>query len=72
MTSEQEQLALSQQASTNSGRPLDRRRFMESAAAVGALLGLDASVSQGAAAASAKGAASIDSRLPDGTEFVSW
>ena len=64
MKSDQEQLA-----STNSGRPLDRRRFMESVAAVGVLLGLDAS---GGEAAAAGGSAGDDSRLPDGTEFVSW
>jgi len=50
---------------------LDRRRFMESAAAVGVLLGLDGDIWGPAAAAEAKGA-SGDSRLPDGTEFVSW
>src|SRR6478609_6971898 len=70
MTTEVQQFAASQ-ASTHSGRPLDRRRFMESAAAVGAILSLDATLFDGAFAAPSKGAFA-DSRLPDGTEFVSW
>ena len=53
-------------------RSIDRRRFMESAAAVGAMLTLDASVWGRAVAAQANGKASADSRLPDGTEFASW
>jgi hypothetical protein len=69
MKTEQEQL-VSRQSPTDPGRSLDRRRFMESAATVGAILGVDAGV-WGQAAAANKGA-SDDSRLPDGTEFVSW
>ena len=68
MKSEQEQVVSSEYSSTSPTRPLDRRRFMESAALVGATLGLDASIWGAAAAAGA----STNSRLPDGTEFVSW
>ena len=47
---------------------LDRRRFLESAAVIGAVLGLD-----GSAWAKASGDADMaNSRLPDGTEFPRW
>jgi hypothetical protein len=68
MKSEHEQAAPSQtQGRTN--RKVDRRRFMESAAAVGAILGLDGGIWGEGALAQAKDA---DSRLADGTEFVRW
>src|SRR6185437_6001919 len=69
MKTEEEQ-QVSRQPSTNSGRSLDRRRFMEGAATVGAILGVDGSV--GGQATAANKSAPDDSRLPDGTEFVSW
>ena len=50
-----------------SSRPLDRRRFMESAAAVGTILSLEGGLRGQAEAAQA----STD-RLPDGTEFARW
>src|ERR1041385_849559 len=53
--------------SENPAPLLNRRRFMESAAVVGTVLGMDAAVGGRAAAANAG-----DSRLPDGTEFASW
>src|SRR6185437_5870764 len=64
-----EQAAISSQSADKNGQMMDRRRLMESAAAVGAILGLDAGVWGEAAAA---GNSAADSRLPDGTEFVSW
>jgi len=70
MNSEQEQSAVSSISDGKTSRSIGRRHFMESAAAVGAALGLDASI-WGPAAAAPTGA-STDSRLPDGTEFVSW
>ena len=70
MKSEQEQSAASSLSDRKTGRSIDRRRFVESAAVLGAVVGLDASV-WGPAAAAAAGT-STDSRLPDGTEFVSW
>jgi hypothetical protein len=71
MKPEQELSAASSHSEGNTGRPVDRRRFMESAAVVGAALGLDAGI-WGQAAAAPVPAASTDSSLPDGTEFVSW
>ena len=58
---------------------VDRRRFLEYAAGVGAMIGLggkafglaEKDVITGAAQSDHKGA-STDSRLPDGTEYVSW
>lgn len=55
-----------------SDQAVDRRRFMESTAVMAAALGLDGNVWGRAAAAEAGSAASADSRLPDGTEFVRW
>jgi hypothetical protein len=52
----------------SSNRSLDRRRFLESAAVIGAVLGLDGS----AWAKAAGGADMVNSRLPDGTEFPRW
>ena len=71
MKPEQELSAASSHSEGDTGRPVDRRRFMESAAVVGAALGLDAGI-WGQAAAAPVPAASTDSSLPDGTEFVSW
>jgi len=45
---------------------------MESAAAVGGMLTLDSSLWGQAIGAPSSGRTSADSRLPDGTEFVSW
>ena len=63
----------------NSGQAIDRRRFLQYAAAVGAMAGLSESTfgqpqndaATGATQPSAK-AVPADSRLPDGTEFASW
>jgi hypothetical protein len=70
MKSDQEQTASLVPSSRSAQRPVDRRRFMESAAAIGTILSLDGSVWGPAAAAQSKIAE--DSRLPDGTEFASW
>src|ERR1039457_2357757 len=60
-------------------QPVDRRRFLQYAAGVGAMVGLGGSAfghaQQDVATEAAKPnhkAASTDSRLPDGTEYVSW
>jgi hypothetical protein len=60
-------------------QPIDRRRFLEYAAGVGAIAGLGGSVfghGQNDAATGAaqpnSNAAPADSRLPDGTEFAAW
>ena len=60
-------------------QPINRRRFLQYAAGVGAVVGFSgrafAQVHQDVATDSAKPNptdASTDSRLPDGTEFVSW
>lgn len=50
------------------GASFDRRRFLESAALVGAMLGLDGVGGQ----AAARAGRDTDSRLPDGSEFASW
>ena len=60
-------------------QPIDRRRFLEYAAGMGAMVGLGErvfgqdrnDVAAGAAQPDHK-AGSPDSRLPDGTEYVSW
>lgn len=52
-------------------RALDRRRFVESAAAVGAMIGLDGNI-WGELAAKPSSSRSANSLLPDGTEFVLW
>jgi len=56
-----------------SGR-VDRRRFMESAALVGAMMGTGGSAwaQAGSGAAQSNNKAPADSRLPDGTEFARW
>jgi len=67
MTSDQEKLP---PFTSSSGEgAFDRRRFLESTAAIGAMLGLDGAIG-GAAARS--GGQDMDSRLPDGSEFASW
>ena len=63
----------------NSGQAIDRRRFLQYAAAVGTMAGLSESAfgqpqndaATGATQPSPK-AVPADSRLPDGTEFPSW
>ncbi len=61
-----------------SGQAIDRRRFLQYAAGVGAMVRLGGSTfgqAQDDAAAAAQPnqkAASMDSRLPDGTEYASW
>ncbi|HSS14203.1 MAG TPA: hypothetical protein VLL04_09935, partial [Rhizomicrobium sp.] len=74
MKTENEQFAASATPSACDvvGRPVDRRRFMESAAAVGTILGLDAGIWGQAAAVQLRGRTPVDSLLPDGTEFASW
>jgi hypothetical protein len=59
--------------------PLDRRHFLKYAAGVGAMVSLNESAFGKASQAATAGAAqpsqkaeSTDSRLPDGTEYVSW
>ena len=54
------------------GQSVDRRRFLESAAVVGAMTSIEASICGQAAAAKATSDASANSVLPDGTEFVRW
>lgn len=54
------------------GRSVDRRRFMESVAMVGALANLDASIWGGEAFAESGARSSEASLLPDGTEFARW
>ena len=58
-----------QQEHQISSAGFDRRRFLESSAAIGALLGME-----GSAWAKAVGGTSelMNSRLPDGTEFARW
>jgi len=72
MKSEHEQFPASEQLSENARGPLNRRRFMESVAAVGGMLSLDGGLLTGAVGAPSGGQASADSRLPDGTQFASW
>jgi len=71
MKSDQERWESPESALRDTHRPLDRRRFMESAAAVGTILSA-AGLWGPASAAQPNGGASTDSRLPDGTEFASW
>ena len=52
-------------------RAVDRRRFMERAAVVGATVGLDGNI-WGQLAAKPGSSRSASSLLPDGTEFVLW
>src|SRR5437763_1338470 len=57
------------------GQPLDRRRFLQYAAGVGAMVGLSGTAlarAQQAIADANQATGSSDSRLPDGTEHVSW
>ena len=73
---------VSNSAATKNGNPdqhIDRRRFLQYAAGVGTMIGLSGSAfsyAQGGAATDAAQpqhkAASTDSRLPDGSELVSW
>ena len=58
-----------QQGQEISRASLDRRRFLESAAVVGAVMGLEGSAW---AKAASGGADMMNSRLPDGTEFPRW
>jgi hypothetical protein len=58
-----------------SSQAIDRRRFLQYAAAVGAMAGFSESAlgqPQNPAAAGAAQADSSESRLPDGTEFPHW
>jgi hypothetical protein len=55
--------------------PVNRRRFMQYAAGVGAVVSLGGAIpgwSQQAAAGPANAGGSSDDRLPDGTQYVSW
>ena len=74
MKSEHDEFAASARLSEGAvtGRPVNRRRFMESAAAVGTFMSLDGSTLGDAAAAQPNNGLSADSRLPDGTEFARW
>jgi len=77
MKSEPVQLFSNQDPSKNgfSSQPIDRRRFLQYAAGVGAMASLGESafgLTQDAATGTDRNAASTDSRLPDGTEYVSW
>ena len=60
-----DKVAAYSQTHEKANRTLNRRRFVEGAAAVGAMAGLDASWD---AVAAASGSAAADNRLPDGTE----
>ena len=71
MKSEQEQPLSTEPSSNKADAKVDRRRFMESAAVIGAALSVDGSI-WGQAAAAQLGGAPADSRMPDGTEFISW
>ncbi len=66
METEHQSSASSLSDDTLASRPIDRRRFLEAAAGVGALLSL------GAGSPARADAASADNRLPDGTEFARW
>ena len=81
MKSGQKQFTSHQDASKNEfpSQPIDRRSFLQYAAGAGVMVGLGRSVFGQAQTDSATGEArsnhkvgSTDSRLPDGTEFVSW
>jgi hypothetical protein len=81
MKSGQKQFLSNPDASKNGipSQPMDRRRFLLYAAGVGAMVSLGGNAlgqaQQDVATDSAQPnhkAASTDSRLPDGTEFVSW
>ena len=81
MKSGQMQFLSNSDASKNEipSQSIDRRRFLQYAAGVGAMAGLGGSVLGHAQNDAATGAAqpnpkavSADSRLPDGTEFVFW
>lgn len=81
MNSEQKRFSNYPDESTNGnpGHPVDRRQFLQYAAGVGAMVGLGASAFGRpqddlvtAAAPTTSNAASADSRLPDGTDYVSW
>ncbi|HVW72113.1 MAG TPA: right-handed parallel beta-helix repeat-containing protein [Rhizomicrobium sp.] len=56
----------------NVDRAIDRRRFMGTTAVLAAILGLDAAIWGQAVGAETASVASVDSRLPDGTEFARW
>jgi hypothetical protein len=81
MKSGQKQFLSNPDASKNGipSQPMDRRRFLLYATGVGALVGFGGSafgqaqqdIATDAAQPNHK-AASTDSRLPDGTEYVSW
>ena len=81
MKPEQKQFVSQPDASSDevSGQSIDRRRFLQYAAGVGALVGLGETafarvqdhVATGPSQSSHK-ATSSDSRLPDGTDFVFW
>ena len=66
MKSEQKQFFLYSDADTNELPTLDRRRFLQYVAGIGAMVGLG-----GSAFGQAQEAAT-DLRLPDGTEHASW
>ena len=71
MDSEHEPIASSSSGGGIANRPIDRRRFMESVAGVGAIVGLGASIwAPDRADAAAEPMA--DSRLPDGAAFARW
>ena len=55
-----------------SSQPIDRRRFIQYAAGVGAMVGLSGSALARAQVAAANSAASSDMLLPDGTSYVPW
>ena len=81
MKSEQKPFVSYQDASKNElpSQPIDRRSFLQYTAGVGAMVALGGSVFGQAQNDAATGEAqpnhkvgSADSRLPDGTEYVSW
>ncbi|MFO1246740.1 MAG: right-handed parallel beta-helix repeat-containing protein [Alphaproteobacteria bacterium] len=71
-TEHDELIALARVSENGTGpRSPSRRRFMEGAAAIGAIASLDAGV-WGQASAQPRGRGADDSRLADGTEFSRW
>src|SRR5580704_338988 len=54
------------------GRSVDRRRFLQYAAGMGAMVSLGASAFGQAAQDASQAAGPADARLPDGSEHVLW
>jgi len=74
MKSEQKQFLSDPDSMTDpvSSQGVDRRRFLQYAAGVGAVAGFGGRMFGQTTATQSAGAGASDSRLPDGTEYVSW